>query len=891
MAKTTPVRRQYLQIKRQYPDAIVFFRLGDFYETFDHDAELAAKELDLVLTSRPVAKGERVPMAGVPHHAAESYIARLVAKGYHVAICDQIGSQPVKGLVPRDVVRVVTPGTIVEPELLAGKRNNYLAAVAADDASKRYGLAYADISTGEFATTQVNGPEARVRLLDELHRLAPAELVLPELAQDAAGWSEVRAAAPSASYLPNWRFEEGNGRVALQSHFGVSTLAGYGCDGQPEAVRAAGAVLQYLQQTQKSSLAQLVGLSTYSVAAFMALDAATRRNLELTESIRGRGARGSLLVVLDATVTPMGGRLLRRWLSQPLLNLQVLNGRLDNVQSFYNNSALRAELRAILRPLADLERLTNRVVGGSARPRDLVGIRSALEAVTPIRTLLSTCPSGISPPLAGGTQGGPASPPLAGGIQGGPGRLPTPDPETLALLTQAIADNPPAVLSKAGVIRPGFSAELDGVLAAARDARAWIANLERTERERTGVKNLKVGFNKVFGYYLEVRKANTAAVPAEYIRKQTLVNAERYITPELKEYETLVLNADERQLEIENRLFSQVCQQVKAAASRLLKLAAALAHLDVVCGLAEVAVSAGYVRPELTAEDTLLIQGGRHPVVEQALAHSAHGERFVPNDVAFQDGARIFIITGPNMSGKSVYLRQAALIVLMAQIGSFVPAQSARIGLVDRIFTRVGAQDEVYAGQSTFMVEMVETANILHNATGRSLVVLDEIGRGTSTYDGLSIAWAVVEYFHNHPGLKCKTLFATHYHELTDLAELLPGVVNLNVAVAEEGDQVVFLHQIVPGSADRSYGIHVAQLAGLPAAVTRRAAELLRELELRAPQAVRRPSYLNIGQQIALFPKASPLLQELTGLDVANMTPLDAINKLYEWKRCFATTE
>jgi DNA mismatch repair protein MutS len=856
MSKVTPFRQQYLQVKRQYPDAILFFRLGDFYETFDRDAEIAAKELDLVLTSRPVSKGSRVPMAGVPHHAAESYIARLIAKGYHVAICEQIGSEPIQGLVPRDVVRVVTPGTIVEPELLAETRNNYLAAVVASEPARWYGIAHADISTGEFATTRIGGEDARGRLLDELMRLAPAELVLPESAEEAAEWADFRSVVPAISYLPDWRLEEGNCRTVLQSHFGVSTLAGYGCEGQPEAIRAAGAVLQYLQAMQKGSVAQLSGLSTYGVASFMALDAATRRNLELTESIRGGGRRGSLLAVLDETLTPMGGRLLRRWLSQPLLDLKALNARLDSVSTLHAEGVLRAEMATALRPLADLERLTNRVVSGNARPRDLVGIRSALEAVGPINRLLER----------------------AEGVAGL-----TASPEVLALLSRAISDDPPAVLSKPGVIRRGFSAELDGVQAAARDAKSWIANLERSERERTGIKNLKVGFNKVFGYYLEVTRANAAAVPEDYIRKQTLVNAERYITPELKEYEALVLNADERQLEIESRLFRQVCEQVSVHAPRLLALAAELARLDVVRALAQVAVEAGYVRPELTTEDVLVIRGGRHPVVEQTL----EGKRFVPNGVGFEDGARILIITGPNMSGKSVYLRQVALIVLMAQIGSFVPAESARIGLVDRIFTRVGAQDEVYAGQSTFMVEMVETANILNNATDRSLVILDEIGRGTSTYDGLSIAWAVVEYIHNHPGLKCKTLFATHYHELTDLAELLPGVANFNVAVAEEGDRVVFLHQIVAGGADRSYGIHVAQLAGLPPAVTKRAGDLLRELELRAPQAVRGPSHLRTGQQMALFPESSPLLDELDALDVTNMTPLDAINKLYEWRRRF----
>jgi DNA mismatch repair protein MutS len=861
MSKLTPVRRQYLEVKRQFPDAIVFFRLGDFYETFDRDAEVAARELDLVLTRRQDA-----PMAGVPFHAVENYVAKLVSKGYHVAICEQLGNEAIRGLVPREVVRVVTPGTVVEPEMLSQKQNNYLAAVAADWEGKRLGLSYADVSTGEFATTQIAGPDALNQLLDELDRLRPAELVLPSASDEDPSWQHIRAAARSVTKLPDWRFEVGNARSALMRHFGVSMLAGYGCEGLPEAVRAAGAVLQYVQATHHGALPQLTGLATYHLESTMLLDAATRRNLELTESIRGGARHGSLLAVLDQTVTPMGGRLLNRWVKQPLLDLQALVDRQDQVEVFFKDGTLRAEVRAHLRLMPDLERLTNRVVVGAARPRDLVGIRAALESAAPLSVLLGDRSNGTE---------GPAS------------RLPLPPevPELLTMLRQAIADDPPSAMGKPGVIRTGYSAELDGIQSAARDAKSYIANLERQERERTGIKSLKVGFNQVFGYYLEVTRANQDLVPEHYIRKQTLVNAERYITPELKEYEALVLHADERQLEVEHRLFREVCDQVTAVAPWLLALAGSLAHLDVVSGLAEVAAQANYVRPELTDDDVLVIRGGRHPVVERLLV----GERFVPNDVSLEDGARILIITGPNMSGKSVYLRQIALIVLMAQVGSMVPADSARIGLVDRIFTRVGAQDEVYAGQSTFMVEMVETANILHHATRRSLVVLDEIGRGTSTYDGLSIAWAVVEYLHNHPSLLCKTLFATHYHELTDLADLLPGVANLNVAVAEEGDRVAFLHQIIPGGANRSYGIHVGQLAGLPAAVTKRASELLRELELRAPQAVRRPGHLSTGQQMALFPAASPLLDELRDLDVMSLTPLDAISKLYEWKRRFVS--
>lgn len=865
MSKQTPVRSQYLQIKRQYPQAIVFFRLGDFYETFDGDAEITSRELDLVLTQRQGA-----PMAGVPFHAAETYISQLVSKGYHVAICEQLGSETVKGLVPRDVVRVVTPGTIIEPEMLAQKRNNYLVAISAGEEFHRFGLAYADISTGEFATTQIGKAlqggsgetNAFAQLQDELDRLAPAEVVVPASAVDNPAWKKLLDSKYSVSTLPDWQFDTGNARNVLLAQFQTSTLAGFGCEGLPEAVRAAGAALQYLQQVQKGLVGQLKGLSTYHVANYMLLDAATRRNLELTESIRSGARQGSLLNVLDKTVTPMGGRMLRRWLNQPLLDIQELDQRLDHVEILFRDGIFRAELRSLLRPLADLERLANRIMSGSARPRDLVGIRSALQAAAPIRACIESVKDKDRNPLPS----------------------PTPMPEILDLLTRAITDDPPPMMTKPGVIRPGFSTELDGVQAGASDARNWIANLEKTERQRTGIKNLKVGFNKVFGYYIELTKSQQHLAPDNYIRKQTLVNAERYITPELKEYESLVLSAGERQLDIERRLFTQICEQISVSGRGLIQMAVIFAHLDVVAGLAEVAALSGYVRPVLVEDNTLVIQGGRHPVVEKMLDET----RFVPNDVAFEDGARIHIITGPNMSGKSVFLRQIALIVLMAQVGSFVPAESARIGLVDRIFTRVGAQDEVYAGQSTFMVEMVETANILNNATVNSLVVLDEIGRGTSTYDGLSIAWAVVEYLHNHPGLKCKTLFATHYHELTDLSELLPGVTNFNVAVAEQGDTVAFLHRIIPGGADRSYGIHVAQLAGLPPSVTKRAAELLRELEIRAPQAVRRPSHLRAQQQMALFPEVSPLLKELSDLDVTNMTPLDAINKLYEWKRRFS---
>ena len=1290
----TPSRQQYLDVKAQHPDAILFFRLGDFYETFDDDAEITARELDLVLTSRPQGKGTRTPMAGVPYHAAEGYIARLIAKGYKVALCEQVSDKPVNGLMPREVVRVFTAGTVIEPGMLEAGRNNYLTAVLrADD---QFGLAYADITTGEFAVTVLNGRRA---LSEELARLNPAELLVPE--NDVTLYNESRTVSP----LPAWRFEEGAAQQTLLRHFAVSTLAGFGIEGKSLAIRAAGAALYYLQETQKGSINQLQRLAYYSTEGYMALDSSTRRNLELTESLGG-GRQNSLFAVLHKTVTPMGTRLLRERITRPLLRLEALTERLDQVEAFANDALRRAEIRATLRGMPDLERLANRALSGKATPRDLEQIKLALEGVPELRKQLTDNSEQL-------TDNSLRS--LIANLDA--------CPEVVELIRRAIADDAPTNFNKMGVIRPGFSAELDGVMNSSANAREWVANLEPRERERTGIASLKVGFNKVFGYYIEVTRANSHLAPDDYIRKQTLTNAERYITPELKEYETLILNAEERILEIERRVFTEVMGQVAAGAARLLATAHILAQLDVAAALAEVAANNGYVRPVLANDFALKIENGRHPVVEQATAVEL-GERFVPNHIHFSATDRIQIITGPNMSGKcvtgdtlvftdqgltpiadlmpsdahegeftpierqvrgfkamqaathfyhggqaetltvktrlgytltgtpdhriwvryangqedwkrlgdlsigdvvaverqlelwgaettivapnarslpnvkryplpqeltpdlayvmgllvgdgtltyknaitlstgdpfiaqtfteivgrlfnypvqqktngkdyiissqqirvffadlglsyhrahekvtpqsilhapeaivtaylqglfdadgfvenrygnvrfsssserlarevqllllnyglitslrpketthrisytisidgaeaiafhqrigfrlprkatrsqlasplrrpnvggiphltgtlkqvqarivatqdkpvalkrnkrinsifytylpngrhisydkldelldycqensvpcdelkaiakkryfydyiesiesgqgvvydlsiaedhayianglvshnSTYLRQTALIILMAQIGSFVPADAAQIGLVDRIFTRIGAHDELHAGRSTFMVEMVEAAEILHHASHRSLLILDEIGRGTSTYDGLAIAWAIVEYLHNHPRLKPRTLFATHYHELVGLADLLPLVSNYNVAVAEEGDKIVFLHQIVPGGADRSYGIHVAQLAGLPRDVINRANEILKELERHAPTTAVEPGRFTSSQQMALFPETSPILEELEKLDVNALTPLEAINKLYEWKRKF----
>jgi DNA mismatch repair protein MutS len=855
---TTPMRKQYLRIKKQYPETIVLFRLGDFYETFDDDAKVVAQVCDIVLTSRPVGKDQRVPLAGVPYHSVEGYIAKLIQAGHKVAIVEQVGEIPARGLVEREVTRVVTPGTVVEPSLLEERCNNYLAALVVE--GKRAGLAYADITTGEFATTQLSGGDVVQLVGEELDRLRPAEIITSD--PEFAGPERLRAPFPADTVVTDyerWRFDLDTARQTLHDHFEILSLDGFGLTGLPLAIQASGALLQYLAETQRAKLAQLSSVRTYSTEQYMILDAATRRNLELTETLRRGAVEGSLLGVLDSTVTSMGGRLLRRWIAHPLLDLERLTRRLDAVEAFYGDTPARTRLRELLKDVADLERLSSRVVQGIARPRDLLGTRQSLGALPKIQELVAQMDTASEDICSLGSL--------------------DPCQDVVALLDQALVDDPPTTLTTGGVIRPGFSAELDNILAASRDAKAWVANLEKQERERTGVKSLKVGYNKVFGYYLEITKANADRVPEEYIRKQTLVNAERYITPELKEYESLILNAQERMLDLEGQIYRQVLEQVAAASGRLLAVARALARLDLFAGLAEVALMHRYVRPNLTTDGELRIVAGRHPVVEI----TQREEPFVPNDASFSEEEAILIITGPNMAGKSTYLRQVALIVLLAQIGSYVPADEAQIALVDRIFTRIGAQDEISAGQSTFMVEMVETANLLNHATSRSLLVLDEVGRGTSTYDGISIAWAVVEHIHNHPRLRCKTLFATHYHELTQLSGLLPRVRNLNVAVAEEKDRVVFLRRIVPGGADRSYGIHVAQLAGLPKSVIRRAEEILDELEqeARAPGSSRRTVEV---RQLPLFAARNPVLDELEELDVSEMTPLEAISKLYELK-------
>lgn len=845
----TPLRLQYLDIKKQYPDTIVFFRLGDFYETFDDDAKATSEALDIVLTSRPVAKGVRVPMAGIPFHAVDNYIGRLIEKGYHVAICEQVGDQPDKGLFSREVVRVVTPGTVVEPNLLPSGRNNYLACIFTQHNSA--GLAYVDVSTGEFAATELTDQDVFVQLRAELRRLSPAEVLVSDavsLPGDIDG---------NQTVIPNWYFEPGRSQELVKTRFQVSSLEGLGLKSLPLAVRAVGALLKYLQETQKGLSEVQFSFSTYSLNDFMVLDAETRRNLELTETLRDNKPEGSLLGMLDRTKTPMGKRMLRAWVNKPLLDLEQINARLDAVEFFYKNGVLRQNLEPMLGELHDLERIVGRLNNGSARPGDLVALREDLRAIPRLKALL------------------PASEPALQSLVNAIGSY---DPQ-LALLEQAITEDPPATTANIGIIQPGYSDDLDAILASSRHAREWIAGLESAERQRTGIKTLKVGFNKVFGYYIEISRGAADQAPENYIRKQTLVNNERFITPELKEYESLVLNAETQIHEVELRVYKQVCSQLALNSPDFLSAAHAIASLDCLLSFGSVAALNKYTRPQLTAEKGLKIIAGRHPVVERMRSET----RYIPNDVIFEEGEIVRLITGPNMSGKSTYLRQVVLIVLMAQIGSFVPADQAEIGLVDRVFTRIGAQDAIHQGQSTFMVEMLETANILNNATPRSLLILDEIGRGTSTYDGLSIAWAIVEHLHSHPKLKPLTLFATHYHELTELADLYPGVRNYNVAVTEADGTVVFLHKIVPGGADRSYGIHVAQMAGLPSSVITRANEILKQLEQSSGTTL--PAASATQDQLRLFPENNPMIEAFKKLDLETLTPIQALNLLYEWKR------
>lgn len=851
----TPIRQQYLDIKKQYPDAILFFRLGDFYETFDEDAEITSRELDLVLTSRSFGKDVKSPMAGIPYHAVENYLARMIEKGYHVAICEQMGNQAINGLFPREVIKVVTPGTLIEPGLLRKDANNYLLSAVVN--SNTLGISYADISTGEFYTTELKTEKVIPDLLSEITRLNPAEIILSDK------WDPDLPGDLHITRVPAIFFDPARTTSVLLDHFSVNTLDGFGLSANSASVCAAGAIITYLTKNQPKCLQLLTTLRVYSLNEFMLLDSSTRKNLELTETIRSKDLNGSLLGVLDKTVTPTGKRMIRQWVNKPLINLDGIRIRQNAIQCLLDNGMIRAELMQKMKGISDIERLINRIGSKNAIPRDLVALRSSLQVLPEIIDLAA--------PLM------PSLKPATGTI--------LPLTEVYDLMLSAISDEPPATLNNTGIIRRGYSDELDNVIAHSREAREWMASLESKERERTGIKTLKVSYNKVFGYYIEISKGLADSAPDEYIRKQTLVNAERFITPEMKEYEALILNADETIRQIEIRLFEQVCHQISQYTEEILSVGRALGTLDVLLSLAETASVNNYVCPVVDDSNKLNIIGGRHPVVEKMMSK---GNQFIPNDVRFEEGEIVRVITGPNMSGKSTFLRQTAIIVLMAQMGSFVPAERAEIGLIDRIFTRIGAQDEIHAGLSTFMVEMVEAANILNNATSRSLLILDEIGRGTSTYDGVSIAWAIVEYIHNAPRLRARTLFATHYHELTKLADTLPGVRNYNVSVTETNGDVIFLHKIVEGAADRSYGIHVARIAGLPKPVINRANEILSQLESVDRLQTLQEAPVD-STQLLLFPETNPVIDALKALDVDNLSPIEAINTLYSWKRKFSS--
>ena len=845
----TPLFRQYHSIKSQYPDVILMFRLGDFYEMFGRDAEIASRELDLVLTSREAGKGKRIPMCGVPYHAVERYIARLLSRGHKVAICEQMEDPAkAKGLVKRAVTRIVTPGTVVEESMLEARRSSFLAAVARD--GDEYGLAIADVSTGELISTNIKGERL---LWEELQRTSPAELLLlpkdEELGKNAPGGTTI-------TYIEDDPFLLQSPRQILLEHFQVSSLRGFGIEEYPLVQQACAMILSYLRKTQLSSLRHINSISIYFPQQYMLVDTIARKTLEITESFDGSRER-SLLGVLDSTLTPMGSRLLRKWIEQPLLSKEEIENRLDAVEELYNQGRIRAWLREGLKSIGDLERIVGRCATGVASPKDLLTLKRGLGTVSAISPHLSEMKSALLKEITE--------------------RL-NPLPDLYSLLDRALREDAPATLREGGIIKEGFSKELDELREAAAQGKEWIAEMENKERLRTGIKSLKIGYNAVFGYYIEVTKPNLRLVPKDYIRKQTLVNAERFITEPLKELEAKVLGAEERMAELEYEIFVSLRDEVVRRAEEVLQVARAVAELDALQSLAEVAARYDYTRPIIDESDEIVIRDGRHPVVERFMEPG----RFVPNDVELNcRDKRLLIITGPNMAGKSTYLRQVALIVLMAQIGSFIPARYGKIGLVDRIFTRIGARDDLSSGQSTFMVEMNEVANILNNATPRSLIVLDEIGRGTSTFDGLSIAWAVAEYILSD-NIGARTLFATHYHQLNKLAKTNEGVKNLRADVKEEGGKIVFLYKIRPGATDKSYGIQVASLAGVPKEVLERAKEVLEELEKNE-----QPSHSKIPTrkqklQLSLFELEHPVLEEIKNLDLTNLTPIEALNKLKE---------
>jgi DNA mismatch repair protein MutS len=868
-AGATPAMRQYFEAKRQYRDAIVFFRMGDFYEMFYEDALTAARALELTLTSRSKdSTGGAIPMCGVPFHAADGYIARLVRKGFRVAVCEQTEDpKKAKGLVRREVVRVVSPGTLTDAGYLEAREPAFLVGIAPMQPAPGYGVALLDLSTGEFSATEYGGPDARQRLADELAVLRPREIVAPAQFAEAQALNEELRLGALVTTADDWTFDFESARRSLLDQLRTQSLAAFGLDDRAAATRAAGALVQYLRDTQKVDLSHIRAVTFRAGADCLVIDPTTLRNLEVIESSQG-GRIGSLLGEIDRTVTPMGGRLLRTWLLRPLLSLERIQDRLDAVEEFAFRATERARIREMLKAVHDMERLVARAALGTAGPRDLVSLKASIAAIPRLRLLAD----GLQAPLV---------------------RSLFAEIDDLAdirdELDRGLIDEPPALARDGGMIRDGVDADLDELRTISRSGKQRIAEMEEAERLRTGISSLKIRYNRVFGYYIEISRSNLGNVPADYHRKQTIAGGERFVTPDLKAYEEKVLGADERIAARELEIFERLRGGVAVEAPRIQDTARALAAIDVLAALAETASHANYTKPQVHAGDDLVAVEARHPVVER-LAPDA----FVPNDVTLDGAAhQLVILTGPNMGGKSTYLRQTALLCLMAQTGSFVPARSAKLPVVDRLFARVGASDNIARGQSTFMVEMQETANILHCATSRSLVILDEIGRGTATFDGLSLAWAVAEYLASNPKARPKTIFATHYHELTDLADALPSVANFHVVVREWKDDIVFLRKVVPGRSDRSYGIQVARLAGLPATVVDRAREILNGLERDELSRGGRPSLSADGsssqQQLGLFqaPPAGddPVHRRLREVDVNQLTPIQALTLLADLKR------
>ena len=869
----TPMMKQYMQTKEEYKDCILFYRLGDFYEMFFDDALTASKELEITLTGKNCGLEERAPMCGIPYHAVDSYLNRLVSKGYKVAICEQVEDpKTAKGIVKREVIRVVTPGTNLDTQGLDETKNNYIMCIVY--MADRYGLSVADVTTGEYLVTEL---DSKTKLMDELYKFMPSEIVCNEaFYMSGLDLDDLKNRLHMAIYsLEAWYFDDALCRETLQEHFKVASLEGIGLSDCECGMIASGALLKYLEETQKNSLSHMSRLTRYATGNYMVLDSATRRNLELVETLREKQKRGSLLWVLDKTKTAMGARTLRKYVEQPLIDKESIVKRLDAVAELKDNAICREEIREYLNPVYDLERLVGKITYQSANPRDLIAFQSSLSMLPSVKCILKDMESDLLKEIYEELD---------------------PLEELCDLVGRAIQEEPPLAMKEGGIIKDGYNEEVDRLRKAKSEGKNWLADLETKEREKTGIKNLRIRYNKVFGYYLEVTNSFKDLVPDYYTRKQTLANAERYIIPELKELEDTILGAEDKLCALEYELYCEVRNTIAAELTRIQRTAKAVAKLDVIASLALVAERNNYVRPKINEKGVIDIRDGRHPVVEKMIPN----DMFIANDTYLDDKKqRISIITGPNMAGKSTYMRQAALIVLMAQLGSFVPASSANIGLVDRIFTRVGASDDLASGQSTFMVEMNEVANILRNATSKSLLILDEIGRGTSTFDGLSIAWAVVEYISNSKLLGAKTLFATHYHELTELEGKISNVNNYCIAVKEKGDDIVFLRKIVKGGADKSYGIQVAKLAGVPDPVINRAKEIVEELVTAditgkvkdiAVQGseTKKKTQKKLDEvdltQFSLFDtvKDDDVLNELKELDISHMTPMDAMNKLYQ---------